>query len=45
MEIRPVRRDEAAKALYRGLGFGPTGERRSLASDPTRAGGFMARPL
>jgi len=63
MEIRPVRREEAAslrelrlelavaenneaaRALYRGLGFVPTGERRSMASDPTRAGVFKARPL
>jgi hypothetical protein len=37
-------KDEAAKALYRGLGFVPT-ERRSMASDPTRAGVFKARPL
>src|SRR6266511_2217891 len=29
----------------RGLGFVPTGERRSMASDPTRVGIFMARPL
>jgi hypothetical protein len=43
MEIRPVRPGEAAKALYRGLGFVPTGERRTMASDPTRAGVFMTR--
>jgi hypothetical protein len=43
MEIRPVRLGEAAKALYEGLGFVPTGERRTMASDPSRAGIFMAR--
>jgi ribosomal protein S18 acetylase RimI-like enzyme len=35
----------AAAALYRGLGFAPTGERRQMASDPTRSGVFLARPL
>ena len=35
----------AAMALHRSLGFVPTGERRSMASDPTRVGIFMARPL
>jgi ribosomal protein S18 acetylase RimI-like enzyme len=37
--------NKAAKELYRSLGFVPTGERRSMASDPTRVGIFMARPL
>jgi ribosomal protein S18 acetylase RimI-like enzyme len=36
---------DAAAALYRGLGFVPTGERRRMASDPTRSGIFLARPL
>jgi hypothetical protein len=35
----------AAIALHRSLGFVPTGERRSMASDPTRVGIFMGRPL
>jgi hypothetical protein len=44
MEIRPVRPGEAADLrLYRGLGFVPTGERRTMASDPSRAGIFMTR--
>jgi ribosomal protein S18 acetylase RimI-like enzyme len=45
LEVAVAENNEAAKALYRGLGFVPTGERRSMASDPTRAGVFMARPL
>jgi ribosomal protein S18 acetylase RimI-like enzyme len=45
LELAVAENNEAAKALYRGLGFVPTGERRSMASDPTRAGIFMARPL
>jgi GNAT superfamily N-acetyltransferase len=35
----------APSARHRSLGFVPTGERRSMASDPTRVGIFMARPL
>jgi ribosomal protein S18 acetylase RimI-like enzyme len=45
LELAVAENNEAAKALYRGLGFVPTGERRSMDSDPTRAGIFMARPL
>jgi ribosomal protein S18 acetylase RimI-like enzyme len=45
LELAVAENNEAAKALYRGLGFVPTGERRSMASDPTHAGIFMARPL
>jgi ribosomal protein S18 acetylase RimI-like enzyme len=45
LELAVAEDNEAAKALYRGLGFVPTGERRTMASDPTRAGIFMARPL
>jgi GNAT superfamily N-acetyltransferase len=45
LELAAAEHNEAAKALYRGLGFVPTGERRSMASDPTRAGIFMTRPL
>jgi ribosomal protein S18 acetylase RimI-like enzyme len=45
LELAVAENNEAAKALYRGLGFVPTGERRSMASDPTCAGIFMARPL
>jgi ribosomal protein S18 acetylase RimI-like enzyme len=45
LELAVAEHNEAAKALYRGLGFVPTGERRSMASDPTRAGIFMTRPL
>lgn len=44
LELAVAENNEAAKALYRGLGFVPTGERRSMASDPTRVGIFMARP-
>jgi ribosomal protein S18 acetylase RimI-like enzyme len=36
---------DAAYALYRRLGFVPTGEREPLASDPTRVEIFMTRPL
>jgi hypothetical protein len=62
MEIRPVRREEAAslrELRLRALGDAPhaysasleseerlpTGERRSMASDPPRAGVFMTRLL
>jgi ribosomal protein S18 acetylase RimI-like enzyme len=45
LELAIAENNEAAKALYQGLGFVPTGERRTMASDPTRAGIFMARPL
>jgi hypothetical protein len=45
LELAVAENNEAAMALYRGLGFVPTGERRSMASDPTRAGIFMVRPL
>ncbi len=45
LELAVAENNEAAKALYRDLGFVPTGERRSIASDPTRVGIFMARPL
>jgi GNAT superfamily N-acetyltransferase len=36
---------DAAAALYRGLGFAPTGERRAMASDPTRSGVFLTKAL
>jgi ribosomal protein S18 acetylase RimI-like enzyme len=45
LELAVAEHSQAAKALYRGLGFVPTGERRSMASDPTRAGVFMTRLL
>jgi len=45
LELAVAENNEAAKALYQGLGFVPTGERRSMASDPARAGILMARPL
>jgi len=45
LELAVAENNEAAKALYQGLGFLPTGERRSMASNPARAGIFMARPL
>ncbi|HEV8651509.1 MAG TPA: GNAT family N-acetyltransferase [Actinomycetes bacterium] len=45
LELAVAENNRAAKALYRSLGFVPTGERRSMASDPTRVGIFMARPL
>jgi ribosomal protein S18 acetylase RimI-like enzyme len=43
LEVAVAENNEAAKALYRDLGFAPTGERRSMASDPGRAGIFMTR--
>jgi ribosomal protein S18 acetylase RimI-like enzyme len=45
LELAIAENNQAAKALYRSLGFVPTGERRSMASDPTRVGIFMARRL
>jgi ribosomal protein S18 acetylase RimI-like enzyme len=45
IELAVSEDSDAAAALYRGLGFAPTGERRRMASDPTRSGVFMARPL
>jgi ribosomal protein S18 acetylase RimI-like enzyme len=45
LELAVAEDNQAAKALYRSLGFVPTGERRSMASDPARVGIFMARPL
>ena len=44
-ELAVAENNGAAMALHRSLGFVPTGERRSMASDPTRVGIFMARPL
>jgi ribosomal protein S18 acetylase RimI-like enzyme len=45
LELAVAENNGAAIALHRSLGFVPTGERRSMASDPTRVGIFMARPL
>lgn len=45
LEVAVAENNEASMALCRGLGFVPTGERRTMASDPSRAGIFMARPL
>jgi ribosomal protein S18 acetylase RimI-like enzyme len=45
LELAVAENNETVKALYQSLGFVPTGERRSMASDPTRAGIFMARSL
>lgn len=44
LELAVAENNGAAIALHRSLGFVPTGERRSMASDPTRVGIFM-RPL
>jgi RimJ/RimL family protein N-acetyltransferase len=45
LELAVSEDSDAAAALYRGLGFAPTGERRRMASDPARSGVFLARPL
>jgi GNAT superfamily N-acetyltransferase len=45
LELAVAETNAAARALYQRLGFVPTGEHRSMASDPTRVGIFMARPL
>jgi ribosomal protein S18 acetylase RimI-like enzyme len=45
LELAVAENNEASQALVRGLGFVPTGERRPMASDPTRAGVFLARPV
>jgi ribosomal protein S18 acetylase RimI-like enzyme len=45
LEVAVAEDNEPVKALYRSLGFVPPGERRSMASDPARAGIFMALRL
>jgi len=45
LELAVAETNAVARALYQRLGFVPTGERRSMASDPARVGIFMARPL
>jgi ribosomal protein S18 acetylase RimI-like enzyme len=45
LELAIAESNDTVITFYRGLGFVPTGERRSMASDPTRTGVFMARPL
>jgi len=45
LELAVAENNEPVKAFYQSLGFAPTGERRSMASDPTRTGIFMARSL
>jgi RimJ/RimL family protein N-acetyltransferase len=45
LELAVAESNAAATALYRRLGFVPTGERRAMASDPSRVGIFMARPV
>jgi RimJ/RimL family protein N-acetyltransferase len=43
LEVAIAEDNEASQALCRALGFVPTGERRTMASDPARAGIFMSR--
>jgi ribosomal protein S18 acetylase RimI-like enzyme len=45
LELAVAETNTATRALYRRLGFEPTGERRSMVSDPSRVGIVMARPL
>jgi len=45
MEFAVTETNEVAIALYRRLGFTPTGRRRALASNPALVGMFMAKPL
>jgi GNAT superfamily N-acetyltransferase len=45
LELAVAEANGAVRALYERLGFAPTGERRSMASDPARVGIFLARPL
>jgi len=45
LELAVAETNEAARALYQRLGFVPTGERRSMASDPARVGIFMEHVL
>jgi GNAT superfamily N-acetyltransferase len=45
LELAVAENNEAARVLYQRLGFVPTGERRSMVSDPSRVGIFLARPL
>jgi ribosomal protein S18 acetylase RimI-like enzyme len=45
MEFAVTENNGIAIALYRRLGFVPTGRRRALASNPALTGMFMARPL
>ncbi|HCT78428.1 MAG TPA: hypothetical protein DGG94_13525 [Micromonosporaceae bacterium] len=45
LEVAVAQDNEPALALYADLGFTPTGERRTMASDPNRAGMFLALAL
>ncbi len=45
LELAVAETNEPARVLYQRFGFVPTGERRSMDSDPTRVGIFLARPL
>jgi RimJ/RimL family protein N-acetyltransferase len=45
LELAVAENNTAARQLYERLGFVPTGERRSMASDPARVGIFLACPL
>ena len=45
LELAVAKNNEAVLELWCKLGFTPTGERRTMASDPTRTGVFLARPL
>lgn len=45
MEFAVTETNVTAIALYRRLGFEPTGRRRTLASDPSQVGIFMSAPL
>jgi ribosomal protein S18 acetylase RimI-like enzyme len=45
MEFAVTETNEVAIALYRRLGFAPTGKRRPLASNPDLTGMFMAKPI
>ncbi|HEY3260035.1 MAG TPA: GNAT family N-acetyltransferase [Pseudonocardiaceae bacterium] len=45
MEFAVTETNDVAIALYRRMGFAPTGRRRALASDPRLVGMFMAKGL
>lgn len=45
MEFAVTETNTHALALYRRLGFTPTGGRRPLQADPTLTGMFMAKPI
>lgn len=45
LEVAVAEDNVTVREVFRKLGFTPTGERRTMESDPTRSGVFLARSL